>query len=180
MKYNKEKADELAQEFMAKTGVDVFLTTRKAEQVFLRTLFYKVLVNYNGMIDQNIEDWYKEHGVPKNRSSIYTALTKIDMYYKLNDKFRDAYDIYFNNKINERIALEKAKMKALDSIKNKNKQVILKKDKDALDLLIDSIESDRRKEIYELVNLRVKSWEWKSKDQCKIINCSENISDFVH
>ena len=111
MKYNKEKADELAEEFIAKTGVDVFSTTRKAEQVFLRTLFYKVLVNYNEMIDQNIEDWYKEHGVSKNRSSIYIALKKIDMYYKLNDTFRDIYDIYFNNKIKERIALEKAKMK---------------------------------------------------------------------
>jgi len=180
MKYNKERADELAEEFMAKTGIDVFLTTRKEKQVFLRTLFYKVLVNYNGMIDQNIEDWYKEHGVSKNRSSIHTALTKIDMYYRLNEEFRNAYDMYFNNKIKKRITLEKAKMNALESTKNKSKQVILKKDKDDLDLLIDSIKPDRREEIYELVSLRVKSWEWKSKDQCKIINCSENISDFVH
>jgi hypothetical protein len=169
MKYNKDRADELAEEFMTKTGIDVFSKSRKEEQVFLRTLFYKVLVHYNGMIDQNIEDWYKEHGVSKNRSSIYIALTKIDMYYRLNYTFRDVYDMYFNNKIKKRMALEEAKMKALDSIKNKRKPITLKKNKDALDLLIEDIEPNKRKEIYDLVSLRVKSWEWKSKDNCQII-----------
>lgn len=177
MKYNKERADELAKEFMEKTGIDVFSKTRKAEQVFLRTLFYKVLINYNRMVDQNIEDWYKEHGVSKNRSSIFIALKKIDMYYNINDTFRDVYDVYFNDKIKKRIALEKAKMKALDAIKNKSKQVTLKKNKDALDLLIDSIKLDKRKEIYELVNLRVKSWEWKSEDRCEIIEGYNPLED---
>jgi hypothetical protein len=169
MKYNKDRADELAEEFMTKTGVDVFSKSRKEEQVFLRTLFYKVLVHYNRMIDQNIADWYKEHGVSKNRSSIFIALKKIDMYYKLNYTFRDVYDMYFNNKARKRIALEKAEMEALNSIKNKRKPLTLKKSKDALDLLIENIEPDKRKEIYDLVSLRVKSWEWKSKDDCQII-----------
>jgi hypothetical protein len=169
MKYNKERADELAEEFMTKTGVDVFSKSRKEEQVFLRTLFYKVLVHYNRMIDQNISDWYKEHGVSKNRSSIFIALKKIDMYYKLNYTFRDVYDMYFNNKANKRIALERAEMEALDSIKNKRKPLTFKKSKDALDLLIESIEPDKRKEIYDLVSLRVKSWEWKAKDNCQVI-----------
>jgi hypothetical protein len=168
MKYNKEKADDLAKEFMEKTNINVFSKSRKAEQVFLRTLFYKVLVHYNRMIDKDIEEWYKEHGVSKNRSSIYIALTKINMYYKINDNFRDAYDMYFKDKLKKRIALEKAKIKALDAIKT-DRVKSPKKYKDALDLLIDSIEFDKRKEIYDLVSLRVKSWEWKAKDKCQVI-----------
>ena len=48
--------------------------------------------------------------------------------------------------------------------------------KDELQLLIDSLPNSKRDEIYEMVNLRVKSWKWKSQDKCTIIESSEGIS----
>jgi hypothetical protein len=33
----------------------------------------------------------------------------------------------------------------------------------------------RRDEIYEMVNMRIKSWEWKSKDRCEIIESSTSM-----
>ena len=74
---------------------------------------------------------------------------------------------------------EKAKERArLERLKNKTKdikQIILNKEKDALALLIDTIPDNKRDEIYEMVNLRVKSWDWKSKDKCEVIECGTSM-----
>ena len=45
--------------------------------------------------------------------------------------------------------------------------------------LIDTIPEDKRKEMYEMINLRIKSWEWKNKDRCEIIESSTSM-DGMH
>ena len=174
--YNKENANRLAQEFEQLVDVDLTSTNRRPRNVALRALFYKVLKECNYMNDRDIEEWFAERGNKRDRSSIYVALTKIELYYKEFDYFREAYDILFPNQPIKIEIKKKAIKTVLDKV-NSNKPKI---DKDALDELIDSIEGSRRQEVYELVKLRVKSWNWKSKDQCKIINCSESIGDFVY
>ena len=48
--------------------------------------------------------------------------------------------------------------------------------KDLLDRLIESLPEDKRSDIYDMVNLRVKSWDWKSKDEYEIIESTEGLS----
>ena len=46
---------------------------------------------------------------------------------------------------------------------------------DKLQDLVNNLPANKREEMFEVLNLRVKSWSWKSKDQCEIIESSEGI-----
>ena len=176
-KYYIKKADIYAQQFQSLFDVDLKSTSRKTEVMTMRTLFYKVLRDLNNMNDRNIQHWFETIGVRRERSSIYHALTKIDLYYTNFDYFRDAYDTFFNDKNDERNNIEEKVQRIVDK---ENGVVTPKKPKDALEELISGLEGRQREEIYELVQLRIKSWKWKYSDKCEVINCSSSISDFIH
>tara|TARA_R110000803_G_scaffold71257_2_gene134422 strand:+ start:739 stop:1278 length:540 start_codon:yes stop_codon:yes gene_type:complete len=177
MDYNKENADELAKDFELLTGINLGSDSRETEIVFTRTLFYKVLKDLNFMNDRMISEWFALRGSKKGRSSITHALTKISIYYKSYANFRTKYNLYFNDKAEEFITLEKSQRKAIKEIKDNLHTSIRNKDKDGLEILIDTISNQfRRDELRDLIDMRIKSWSWKSKDECKIIECGESIT----
>jgi len=166
--YNKENADKLARDFEKLTGISLNSGSRKTSIMITRTLFYKILKDFNFMNDRMISEWFKGRGIDKNRSSIYQSLDKISIYYKSFPLFRKLYNIYFNDRAEEFIKMQEAENKRFESVKQNLGTNILKRDKDALELLIDTIPQDRRDEIREIVSLRVKSWSWKSKNECQV------------
>jgi hypothetical protein len=111
------------------------------------------------MNDRMISEYFAEYGIKRNRASIFVGLNKISQYYNHYNHFKQLYDSYFSD----------------GSRYNTNTH----KPGDALDELVFSLPKDRRREIYELVNLRVKSWNWKTKDECKIVTCSESIGHLM-
>ncbi len=173
--YNRIAADELANDFCEITKLDILDKSRSNDKAYFRALLYKILNELNGMNDRMISDWFAEKGISRNRSSIFHALKKIDVYYDNFTRFRNVYDIYFNDKKEETIKKERAKLERLKNRTKSIKQVILNKKKDALELLIDTVPDKRRDEIYEMVNMRIKSWEWKSRDKCEIIESSTSM-----
>ena len=54
--------------------------------------------------------------------------------------------------------------------------VIQKVEMDELDIFISNLAQEKRKEILELVTLRVKSWGWKAKNKCQIIEGSGDLA----
>lgn len=166
--YNKETADELARDFEVLTGIDLNTNSRKTEIMITRTLFYKVLRDVNYMNDRMIAEWFKKRGLKRNRSSILQALQKIGLYYKTYPSFRDFYNVYFNDKAEEFFTIEQTQKRVLKESKRNLHINSLKIGKDSLELLIDTIPEERIDEIRELITMRVKSWSWKSKDECKI------------
>lgn len=158
--YNKETANLLAQKFEKLTGVDLDSRSRVVKEATLKALFWKILMDFNYMNDRNISEWYKDRGVSRNRSSIHISMGKIDMYYSNYEFFRDVYHAYYNEQPNSRSKKEKVN----NVLKSYNEH-----QKDKLNDLIDSLPADKRGEIYELVNLRVKSWGWKSKNEYEVI-----------
>ena len=48
-----------------------------------------------------------------------------------------------------------------------------------LDILQD-IPEDKIDEVIERINIIKKSWDWKSKDKCEVIEASSGISDFAY
>jgi len=167
--YKKETADELARDFEVLTGIDLNSNSRKTEIMITRTLFYKILRDVNFMNDRMIAEWFNSRGVKRNRASIFQALQKIGIYYKTYPSFRDFYNVYFNDKAEEFFTIEQTQKRALKESKRNLHINSLKIGKDSLELLIDTIPEDRRDEIRKLITMRVKSWSWKSKDECKII-----------
>ena len=173
--YNRQAAEELVNDFCEITKLNIFDNSRSNDKASFRALLYKVLNELNGMNDRMISDWFAEKGVKRNRSSIFHALKKIDVYYDSFTRFRVVYDIYFDDKKEETIRKERARLERLKNKTKAIKQIILNKEKDALALLIDTIPDNKRDDIYEMVNLRVKSWEWKSKDKCEVIECGTSM-----
>jgi len=177
-RYNKQTADDLAKDFEELTGIELNSNSRKTEIMITRTLFYKILMDVNFMNDRMISDWFQSRGVKRHRASIFHSLQKIGIYYKTYPSFRKFYNVYFNDKAEEFLTIEQAQKKRLKDSKQNVCINVLKKDKDALQLLIDTIPEDRREEVREIVSLRVKSWSWKTKDQCQIIEGETSLEEY--
>ena len=180
IEYNKELADKLAKDFEELTGIDLNDGSRKTEVMIARTLFYKILRDINFMKDRMIASWFKSRGVKRDRSSIFQSLQKINIYYKSYASFRNVYNIYFNDKAEEFITLEKSKRKALKDIKDNLKTNIANKGKDGLEVIINTVTNQyRRDELRDLVDMRIKSWSWKSKDEYQIIEAKAFGADVI-
>ena len=121
-----------------------------------------------------ISEFLADQGRATNRASIFHAISKIDIYYKDYVLFRNQYDNYFNDKTYEEpktIDKTYSKPKSLDSPVSYEKKIL-----NDLHSVIESIPSNKKKEILDLITLRIKSWAWKSKDACEIIEGSSGVA----
>ena len=167
--YNKKQAKELGKEFIELHNVDLYSTDRRTRNVVLRTLFYKVLRDKNDMNDRQISDFFKENDTKKDRSSIYISLKKIDIHYETYDYFREAYDLYFDDKLEIHNKIKEKEIRISEKLKKANDKIVPKNNVDELQVIIDTLTGSKRAEVLELVSLRVKSWEWKVEDRCEVI-----------
>ena len=46
--------------------------------------------------------------------------------------------------------------------------------------VLQDIPEDKIDEVIERINIMKKSWDWKSKDKCEVIQASSGISDFAY
>jgi len=188
IKYNKDNADILLEDFVDLTSMDLGSQSRKPDDVYIRSMFFKILKDLNKMSEGNIEKYLNELGYVKDRTSIRASILRIDSYYLNYIEFREIYDVYFGDK--KKAYLKKQKRKErnnalreaatrlsdndYEELQNfRTKEAI---QKDALDKVLYGVPIDRRKEIYDMVNLRIKSWSWKSKNEYEIIECSGGLS----
>ena len=167
--YNKKQAETLAQDFTELHNIDLYSTDRKTRNVVLRTLFYKVLSDGNNMNDREISEFFKSKDTKRERSSIYHALGKIDIYYETYDYFREAYDFLFDDKLEIHNKIKEKQIRLYNKGKKVSDKIVPKNNVDELQAIIDTLKDSKRAEILELVRLRVKSWEWKVEDRCEVI-----------
>ena len=173
--YNVEAAQQLADKFVEITEIDLTSTSRHQEEAYLRALLYKIMVDVNGMNDRMISEWFEDIGVKRNRSSIFHALRKIDVYYESYVKFRDVYDLFFDDKKRHRERIESKKSERVRIINERIARKIEAGERSKIHELADVIPEDRIDEMYEMMNLKIKSWSWKSKDKCEVINSSTSM-----
>ena len=184
--YNLEIANSLAKYYKQLTGIDYKSTRRTPKDAYLRSLFYKILVDLNEMNDRMIAEYFeKVYKTHRNRASIYHSLLKIDVYYTNYKEFRDFYDNFFLDKADirdiEDLRQKRIKRKAelekerLYKLKIMNRLSESKKRRIALDDLIATIDDNRIDEIKEMISLRIKSWSWKAKNEYQIIECSGSL-----
>jgi len=177
--YDKTFADELAKDFCQIARINLKDGSRYGDAPAFRALLYKVLNELNDMNDRMISEWFKEQKIVRNRSSIFHALKKVGTYYNSSRPFRVVYDIYFNDRREENIKRERIRLEKLKARTKNIKQIVSRVDSDRLNMLIDTVPEERREEVFNVVNLRIKSWSWKSKDQCEIIESSTSM-DGMH
>ena len=174
--YNESAAEELAKRFVEITRLDLTDDSRHEDKAYFRALLYKILHDVNGMNDRMISQWFAEIGVKRNRSSIFHALRKIDIYYENFVKFRDVYDLFFDDKKRQRDRIDSKKSEKIRLINERIDNVKIFGERNKMHDLIDTIPKDKQDEIYEIINLRIKSWEWKSRDNCEVIESSVGVS----
>ena len=174
--YNQKGADKILLDFANLTGIDITNKSRTNKEAYLRALLYKVLMDFNFMNDRQAASFFLTKKVKIHRSAIYHALKKIDVYYTTFLDFRSVYNIYFDDKMKESKLME-AELQAKAKEANRRVSASIKENcNDSLQRLVNSLPVDKRSEIFEMVNLRVKSWSWKSKDKCEIIESCDGFS----
>jgi len=176
--YNEEIADELLDNYIKLTDFDLHSRKRRPEDAYIRCLFYKILNELNDMNDRMIAEFLEAKGRKTNRVSIYQALTKVETYYASFKRFRQFYDVYFSDQ--KELGIKREKRKKI-AFKKTIKEIDTRQSKigmDALDILISEVPygTVKRADLLELVKLRVKSWEWKAKNEYEIIECSGQLA----
>tara|TARA_R110002072_G_scaffold21460_8_gene76162 strand:- start:581 stop:1075 length:495 start_codon:yes stop_codon:yes gene_type:complete len=155
--YNKGIADKILKEFISLTGFDLHKVGRKPKDAYTRCLLYKVLNDSNDMNDRMITEYFKTKGKKINRVSVFQSLRKVEYYHEKYSDFREMYSLCFSKEIPTPDVIQKVEM-------------------DELDIFISNLAQEKRKEILELVTLRVKSWGWKAKNKCQIIEGSGDLA----
>ena len=175
--YSTVNANKILKDFEKLSGVDPLIKSQRSKDVYYRALLYRVLMEFNYMNDRQVEGLFLSKGVQRKRVAIYHAVSKIDMYYSNFADFRQLYNVYFSDKLKETKRLEdkiKGKENDLNNRVNNNS---LQVKGDKLQSLVSKIPSYRRDEVFEMLNLRVKSWAWKSKDKCVVIEGDFSVSE---
>jgi hypothetical protein len=175
--YNKAEADNIFKKYNELSRFNPLIKTRETKAVYFRALLYKVLMDFNYMNDRQIADYFLTKGKKMNRVSILQAVKKIGIYYRDFADFRNLYDVYFADKTEENILLKKRQNDRINKLNTRVSKTASKKDNDALNNLINDLPLDRRSEVLERLELMVKSWSWKSRDKCEIIESSSGISE---
>jgi hypothetical protein len=173
--YNITEADKIFNKYNSLSRFDPLIKTRETKAVYFRALLYKVLMDFNYMNDRQVADYFLLKGKKTNRVSILQAVKKTGIYYRDFADFRKLYDVYFGDKVEDNKLIQERKRNRINSINLKAGKVSANSDNDALNNLINDLPLDRRSEVLERLQLMVKSWSWKSKDRCEIIEASEGI-----
>ncbi len=168
-KYNLEVANMLCNYFSELTGFELGGRGRTPKESYLRALLYRVLKDLNDMNDRAIARHFTEVvGDRRNRSSVYHAFNKMDVYYTNYKEFRDYYDIFFKDKVLERQELE-ANEQRLRYITLSKMVSFSDSKRIEISKMIEGVPDDKIQEIRDLINLRIKSWSWKAKNEYEII-----------
>lgn len=166
------------EEFNKLHYVNVFEDTREYPVIQYRQLFHTILRRIAKLTLQEIADFTTYKGRKCDHTTVlYSVRKTIDTNYDAWEEIADLYDLYFDDKIKEREKREKnsyyykhytKRIKGLYKIKDNR-----------FNRLLSKIPKDRVDEICDMLELRIKSWDWKTKDRCQIIESSESISSNV-
>jgi len=166
--YEYELAKELLDDFNSRIDYDLTIKSRKPKISALKSLLYVVLSRKANMTDRCICEFLNSNNMYSVRSSICASRNKIDDYYKELNYIRRIYDIYFDDK-SEIFLIDKKlnHLKIREAAIEKKKKDIIASD-DFLVKLVRDVPKERRREVYDLIELRIKSWSWKTNDKCDI------------
>lgn len=174
--YNLKEANKILANLVELTDFNIQDNSRKPTQAYLRAILYKNLITFNYMNDRQISNWFKTQGLTKDRVSILHAIKKIDVYFLNYQGFRNVYNTYYDDRIEESQVLN-SKNKVKKDLKGLKRFVLPRQMDDALQNKVNTVvNQSQRWELYEMINLRIKSWSWKNTDHCEIIQGSDGIS----
>lgn len=161
------------------SGLNIFDNTRIREYVEMRALVCYVLRKKLRIGLSNIALYFQSEGKTMHHATVIHLVNQYPIYKRYNsrlaeieDSFDIATDVEFNKDSYIRNQYLSYNYDKLQEKYNKLKNNI--KTNSILDVLQD-IPEDKIDEVIERINILKKSWDWKSKDECKVIEASTSM-----
>ena len=182
----------ISERIIEMTGVDIFENTRKQEYVQLRALACYIFREKMNMRWTNIANFFTSMGKKFDQATVIHLVKMYPIYVKDNPELleiescfvfedqenydeidRVAYLKKKNEKLKENVFNLKAEVREL-----RKKPTYNSRDQKMLNLFKD-IPDNKIDEVVERIGLMRKSWSWKSKDKCQVIESSTSM-DGMH
>lgn len=158
----KKHAEKLYNYFLNELEIDVAEKRRNFLIPEYRSLFNTILTRKHKFRVCEIQRFYKEKGSTFVHHSVLNSLSKFKMYSDQLPELKMVFDELFPIKKKETTVIK------LD-----------RRELTPLQKLVDNLPLEREKEIEEMIKLRMKSWEWKSRDRVKVFESSQSISNYT-
>ena len=166
------------------SGLNIFDNTRRRDYVEMRALVCYVLRKKLRIGLTNIALYFQSEGKTMHHATVIHLVNQYPMYKRYNsrlasieDSFEQLNNLEFNQDSyirNQYLSYNYDKLQ--EKYKNLKDNI---KTNPILDVLQD-IPEDKIDEVIERINILKKSWDWKSKDKCEVIEASSGISDFAY
>ena len=166
------------------SGLNIFDNTRRRDYVEMRALVCYVLRKKLRIGLTNIALYFQSEGKTMHHATVIHLVNQYPMYKRYNSRlasieesFEDLNNLEFNQDSyirNQYLSYNYDKLQ--EKYKNLKDNI---KTNPILDVLQD-IPEDKIDEVIERINILKKSWDWKSKDECEVIEASSGISDFAY
>lgn len=161
------------------SGLNIFDNTRIREYVEMRALVCYVLRKKLRIGLTNIALYFQSEGKTMHHATVIHLVNQYPIYKRYNprlaeieDSFEELNNLEFNQESYIRNKYLSYNYDKLQEKYNKLKNNI--KTNPILEVLQD-IPEDKIDEVIERINIMKKSWDWKSKDECKVIETSTSM-----
>lgn len=161
------------------SGLNIFDNTRRRDYVEMRALVCYVLRKKLRIGLTNIALYFQSEGKTMHHATVIHLVNQYPMYKRYNSRlasieesFEDLNNLEFNQDSyirNQYLSYNYDKLQ--EKYKNLKDNI---KTNPILDVLQD-IPEDKIDEVIERINILKKSWDWKSKDECKVIEANTSM-----
>ena len=173
MSENKITTEKVANAVIDLTGLDVFKETKVREYVEARALLNTMLHYDLKMGWTRIAEFYQDNGKKMDHATVMHSVKKYPIYKKYNKKLeilegcfnfsKEIFEENINTTLNLQNSYENLQYQYL-KLQNHLKSPMIK--------IMHDIPKDRWNEVLERIDLLKRSWEWKNKDNCLVIESS--------
>jgi cell division protein FtsB len=182
----------ISERIVEMTGIDIFDNTRKQEYVELRALACYIFREKMNMRWMNIANFFNSMGKAMDHA---TAIHLVNMYptytkdnpelleiescfvFEDNENYDEVDRVAYLKKKNEKLKENVFKLKA--EVKELRKKPTFNLRDQNMLMLFKDIPDDKINEVVERIDLMKKSWSWKTKDKCQVIESSTSM-DGMH
>jgi hypothetical protein len=173
---------EISQRIIEMSGVNIFDNTRKREYVQLRALACHIFRDKMKMRWRTISEFFEKNGKLLDHSSAIHLVNNYPIYAKACPELKEIESCFvFDDNENydeiDRVNYLKNKVEKLNTtifklkgqVKELKKRPVYNSDDVEMLNLFTDVPADKVDELLERITLLKKSWTWKSKDRCQVI-----------
>ena len=161
------------------SGLDIFDNTRRRDYVEMRALVCYILRKKLRIGLTNIALYFQSEGKTMHHATVIHLIKMYPVYKRYNSQLEDieysfnfdkSFEFNENNFIKNQYLIDK-----YNNLKNKYDYLKNNVENNPILNVMHNIPEDKRDEVIERIIMMKKSWDWKSKDECKVIEASTSM-----